>query len=390
MMHALTILLRLAGLAAKNLLRNRLSTLLTLLGIASGMFLYTGVEALQSSLARTLQAAADAAALTVYQRDRFCPNTSLLRESYAAEIRRDAKLQALGVTDAQPMLVRVSNCGAGLDAVTFRGVTPEYLRTQSKRYSIVAGSDSGWPQRRDAALVPESFAAERHLSVGDNFEAAGITVYVAAITRSQDTEVQTSLYVPLEFLQQQSVGLGVATLVHVEVASSSQLEPVAAAIDARYHAGPVETHTHTQREFFTHAAGQMLEIISFSRWLGPIALLAVLAIMANGALLTMRRRVREAAIYQTLGWQRRHVALLLLWEGALLGLAGGLAGALSCRALLALCPLALSNEGVSLVITADSGTLLAALTAALLIGIAATLYPAMQSTRHNIAHSLKQ
>lgn len=389
-MHTFTLIARLAGLAAKSLLRNRLSTLLTLLGIAAGMFLYTGVEALQSSLAKTLQAAANESALTVYQRDRFCPNTSLLRESYAAEILRTPHLRTLGVTDAQPMLVRVSNCGAGLDAVTFRGVTPEYVKMLSKKgLGIVSGSADAWPQRRDAALVPESFAQERRLHVGDNFEAAGITVYVAGITRSTNTEAQTSLYVPLEFLQQQSVGLGIATLVHVEVANSENLEAVAAAIDARYHAGPVETHTHTQREFFTHAAGQMLEIISFSRWLGPVSLLAVLAIMANSALLTMRRRVKESAIYQTLGWQRRHVVLLMLWEGALLGLAGGALGALSCRALLALFPLSLSNEGVSLVISAGSSTLLTAVAAATCIGIAATLWPTLQSTHKPLAMSLR-
>ena len=389
MTHTLAIIARTGALAAKNLWRNRLTTLLTLLGIAAGMFLYTGVEALQSSLNRTLQAAAAESALTVYQRDRFCPNTSLLRESYAAEIMRDPKLRKLGVEAAHPMLVRVSNCGAGLDAVTFRGVLPEYVQAQSKHINVVAGSAAGWPQRRDAALVPESFAAERHLSVGDNFEAAGITVYVAAITRSTDTEAQTSLYVPLEFLQQQSVGLGTATLVHVEVGSGEQLETVAAAIDEHYHAGPVETHTHTQREFFTHAAGQMLEIISYSRWLGPVALLAVLAIMANSALLTMRRRIRESAIYQTLGWQRRHIALLMLWEGALLGLAGGLLGALGCRLLLALFPMNLSNEGVSLVITADSAAMFTAIGAAMLIGIASTLWPTFRSLHIPLASSLK-
>lgn len=380
---------RLAVLAAKNLARNRLSTLLTWAGIAAGMFLYTGVESLQGSLSRTLRAAADESALTVYQRDRFCPNTSLLRESYAAEIARSPKLRALGVTAAHPMLVRVSNCGAGLDAVTFRGVTPEYVQSISSKMQIIAGSAANWPQRRDAALVPESFAAERHLNVGDNFEAAGITVYVAAITRSQNTEAQTSLYVPLEFLQQQSVGLGTVTLIHVELDNSEQLEPAAAAIDAIYHAGPVETHTHTQREFFTHAAGQMLEIITFSRWLGPVSLLAVLAIMANSALLTVRRRMKEAAIYQVIGWQRRHVALLTLWEGALLGLIGGLTGAAVCALALNLMPLHFSNEGVSLVIQTDMPTILTAIGAAMLIGIASTLWPMIQSTRRPPAQTLR-
>ena len=389
MTHSLLIAARLAALAAKNLVRNRLSTLLTLVGIAAGMFLYTGVEALQGSLSRTLRAAADESALTVYQRDRFCPNTSLLRESYAAEIMRHPKLRELGVTAAHPMLVRVSNCGAGLDAVTFRGVEPAYAHSLGNRLQIIDGSAADWPRRRDAALVPESFAAERHLKVGDQFEAAGITVYVAAITRSQNTEAQTSLYVPLEFLQQQSVGLGTVTLLHVQLADSSKLDAAAAAIDSLYHAGPVETHTHTQKEFFTHAAGQMLEIIGYSRGLGPISLLAVLAIMANSAMLTVRRRMKEAAIYQTIGWQRRHIAMLSLWEGALLGLIGGLIGSLGCRLMLALFPLHLSNEGVSLVISADASTLLTAVGAAVLIGIAATLWPAIRSTYRPPAESLR-
>lgn len=389
MIHSLLITARLAALAAKNLVRNRLSTLLTLVGIAAGMFLYTGVEALQGSLSRTLRAAADESALTVYQRDRFCPNTSLLRESYATEIMRHPKLRELGVTAAHPMLVRVSNCGAGLDAVTFRGVEPAYVHSLGNQLQIVDGSAADWPRRRDAALVPESFAAERHLKVGDQFEAAGITVYVAAITRSQNTEAQTSLYVPLEFLQQQSVGLGTVTLLHVQLADSSKLDAAAAAIDSLYHAGPVETHTHTQKEFFTHAAGQMLEIISYSRGLGPISLLAVLAIMANSAMLTVRRRMKEAAIYQTIGWQRRHVAMLSLWEGALLGLVGGLLGSLGCRLMLALCPLHLSNEGVSLVISADASTLLTAVGASVLIGIAATLWPTIRSTCRPPAESLR-
>lgn len=389
MTHSLLIAARLAALAAKNLVRNRLSTLLTLVGIAAGMFLYTGVEALQGSLSRTLRAAADESALTVYQRDRFCPNTSLLRESYAAEIMRHPKLRELGVTAAHPMLVRVSNCGAGLDAVTFRGVEPAYVHSLGNRLQIIDGSAADWPRRRDAALVPESFAAERHLKVGDQFEAAGITVYVAAITRSQNTEAQTSLYVPLEFLQQQSVGLGTVTLLHVQLADSSKLDAAAAAIDSLYHAGPVETHTHTQKEFFTHAAGQMLEIIGYSRGLGPISLLAVLAIMANSAMLTVRRRMKEAAIYQTIGWQRRHIAMLSLWEGALLGLIGGLIGSLGCRLMLALFPLHLSNEGVSLVISADASTLLTAVGAAVLIGIAATLWPAIRSTYRPPAESLR-
>lgn len=389
MMQALVNSLRLLGMAGKSLTRNRLSSVLTLLGIAAGMFLYTGVEALQGSLRRTLAEAADESALTVYQKDRFCPNTSRLRDSYAAEIRADAKLKQLGVTAAYPMLVRVNNCGAGLDAVTFRGVPAAYVHSLGKRLRITAGSLKDFPQQRDAAVVPEAMAAARGLHVGDRFEAAGVTVTIAALSRSDRTEAATSIYTELEFLQQQTVGLGIATLIHVEVNKAEQLRPVAAAIDARYHAGPVETKTHTQQEFFEEAAAQMLEIVAFSRWLGPGALLAVLGILANSVLLNARRRMKEAAVYQCIGWQRRHIALLTMWEGVLLGLAGGAMGAGGCAAALAWHPLALSNEGVSMAVSVGGGTLVTALGAAVGIGLAATLYPALAAARKPLAQSLR-
>ena len=107
----------LLSLAFKQLVRHRLRTLLTVLGVASGMFLFTSVETLQQSLASVTEETAADTTLVVYRENRFCPMTSQLPEHYADEIR-----EIPNVREVIPIKIVVNNCGASLDVITFRGV----------------------------------------------------------------------------------------------------------------------------------------------------------------------------------------------------------------------------------------------------------------------------
>ena len=76
------------ALALKNLTRNKLRSLLTILGVAAGMFLFASVETMQTSLARATKTGADDTTLVVYRENRFCPSTSRLPEHYGNTIGR--------------------------------------------------------------------------------------------------------------------------------------------------------------------------------------------------------------------------------------------------------------------------------------------------------------
>lgn len=67
----------LLSLAWKQLVRHRLRTTLTVLGVASGMFLFTSVETLQHSLANATEETAADTTLVVYRENRFCPAHSV-------------------------------------------------------------------------------------------------------------------------------------------------------------------------------------------------------------------------------------------------------------------------------------------------------------------------
>ncbi len=372
-------------LSIKQLVRHRIRTLLTVLGVAAGMFLFTAVETVQRSLARATETTAADTTLVVYRENRFCPATSRLPEHYADEIRTIP-----GVREVIPIQIVVNNCGASLDVITFRGVPDGELRQYAPEISLVSGDYAAWDRRDDAALIGEQFARRRGLSPGDQFDAVGITVHVAGIIRSPFPQDKNVAYVKLPFLQQASrIGLGVVTQFNVRVHTSADLEPVAKAIDERFRSDQSPTNTKPEKAFFAETAGQLIELIGFTRWLGLGAVLAVVALVANAIMLVVRSRVRENAILRTLGYPARAIMFLVVSEGGILGLAGGILGTGLAWAFLRWQSFTLGSEGHTLGIIPDVMTAIVAITAALVLGMVASIHPAIIAIRQPIISSLR-
>lgn len=375
----------LLSLAMKQLLRHRLRTSLTVLGVASGMFLFTAVETLQSSLGAATEETAADTTLVVYRENRFCPAASKLPEHYQDEIRRMP-----GVREVIPIQIVVNNCGASLDVITFRGVPEGMLRKFAPEIEIIAGDDAEWVKRDDGALLGEQFARRRGLNPGDKFDAVGVTVHVAGIIRSPFPQDNNVAYVKLPFLQQASrTGLGVVTQFNVRVNRSADLKPVAAAIDERFKSDQSPTDTRPEKAFFAETASQLIELIGFTRWLGLGAVIAVIALVANAILLMVRSRVKENAVLRTLGYPARAIMFLVVSEGGLLGLAGGLFGASLAWGFLRWQSFTMGSEGHTLAILPEISTALLASGAALVLGVIASIHPALIAIRQPIVKSLR-
>lgn len=365
--------------------RHRVRSLLTVLGVASGMFLFTAVETLQHSLSKATEKTAADTTLVVYRQNRFCPSTSRLPEHYADEIRR-----LDGVREVIPVQVVVNNCGASLDVIAFRGVPGELLTRFAPELEITEGSEDAWQARDDGALLGEVFAQRRGLAPGDRFDAAGVTVTVSGVVRSPNAQDNNVAYVKLPFLQQASrTGLGVVTQFNVRVGNSAQLEPVAKGIDELFRAAQEPTDTRPEKTFFAETASELIELIRFTRWLGLGAIIAVAALVANALLLVVRSRVKENAVFRTLGFPGRAIGLLVISEGGMLGLVGGLAGVGLAAGFLQWQSFTMGNEGLTLAVQPDLLVIGTSIIAGFLLGIFASLWPAVQAIRQPIVHSLR-
>ena len=378
---------RLIPTVLRQVLRHRTRTILTAAGVAVAMFLFITVQSLQHGVRQATEVTAADTTLIVYRENRFCPATSRLPESYADRVAR-----LPGVASVTPMKVVVNNCRTSLDVVTFRGVPAEQLAAMAGKWRVVAGSLEEWRKRSDAALVGERMAERRRLRPGMSFDAAGVTVSVAGIIASDEPQDQNVAYVHLPFLQQASEtggGLGVVTQLNVRVDDPSRLREVAAAIDELFRADQDPTTTRPEKAFVAQVGADVVEIVGFARYLGWGCLAAVLALVANAIVLGVQDRVKEHAVLQTLGFRGGLIARMIIAEGVLLGVAGGLAGTVLAAAFLAWGQFSLSTEGLSIHVSPDLGTSLLGLAIAAGVGVVAGLVPAVQAGRREIAQSFR-
>ena len=348
-------------------------TALTILGVATAMFLFCTIQALQQGMKDATEANAAETTLIVYRENRFCPFTSKLPERYGSRI-----AAIPGVKSVIPMKIVVSNCRASLDVITFRGVPPEKFGELRGQFRLVSGSFEEWARRSDGALVGETLARRRGLKVGDRFDANGVVSTVAGIAESDEAQDKNAAYVQLDFLQRAAAlkSVGTVTEFLVKVSEPRELERIAKTIDAEFASDIEPTQTRSEKAFVARAAGDALELIGFTRWLGLGCVAAVLALVANTVVMSVQDRVQEHAVLQTLGFSGSLIARLIISEGAMVSVCGGVLGAGAAMAVLHFGSFALSSEGTNINFTARPAIFVVGLAISIVLGIVAGLVPA--------------
>ena len=361
---------------------------LTVAGIAVAMFLFTTIEGMRAGVETATTEQAEDATLIVYRENRFCPFSSRLPEYYADRINRIE-----GVRDVVPMQIHVSNCRASLDVVTFRGVPEDdFASILDEDSRITEGSLEDWKRRSDSALVGQSLAIRRGIKTGDRFSAAGITVYVAGILSSDQPQNRNVAYVHLPFLQESltrgGTG-GIVTQFNVRVNDPTQMEDVAAIIDEEFRYDEHPTTTRSEKAFVGRAARDIIELVDFAGWIGWGSLAAVLTLVANAIVLSMRDRIRDHAVLRTLGWTGPLIAWMVLLEGAILGLAGGLLGGVTAAILMHFGRFSMTMEGLNVEIISNPILAVIGTAIAVMLGLVAGAIPAWRAGRTEIAQSFR-
>lgn len=380
--------IRLIPVVIKQIYRSPVRSGLTILGIAVAMYLFVIVEAMRDGVRDATEVKAGDTTLVVYRENRFCPFSSRLPQFYGDRIDRIE-----GVRDVVPMQIHVSNCRASLDVVTFRGVPQDDLENAlATGSSIVDGSSEAWRSRGDGALVGEALAARRGIEVGDRFSAAGITVYVAGILQSEHPQDRNVAWVHLPFLQESSRRGGTGSIVtqfNVTVEDPTQLENVAADIDENFAHDEHPTTTRPEKAFVGRAASDIVELVDFAGMLAWGALAAVFALIVNAIILAMRDRVRDHAVLQTLGYTGGLIGWMVVIEGTLLGLAGGLLGAIAAWLTVKFGQFSLTMEGLNVEIATGWVAPALGIIAAILLGLLAGIVPALRLARNDIASAFR-
>jgi putative ABC transport system permease protein len=353
-------------------------------GTAVALFVFAFIGSARQGLDDLTRGRRAERTLIVFQANRFCPSTSRLPQDYEATIRKQP-----GVRDVVPMQVYVNNCRASLDLVLFHGIPPEKLRT-ARELHLLSGSREEFDARSDAALVGDAVARRRGLSPGQRFTIGEISVSVVGVFRAATAAEENVLYTHLDFLQRApGRKVGEATLFEVALSDDAEPERVARDIDAALGDDRVPTETRPKGVFQASVVGDLMELIGWAAFLGYACVGLVLAMVATTAVMAVQDRVREHAVLQAIGFTGRGVFGLVLAEGVLMSLAGGLLGVGSALLALWWFPVAVGTEGVTVALSPSVWLAAQGMAASLVVGVLAGVVPAWQAARADIGSSLR-
>ena len=363
--------------------RARMRSLLTLLGAAMAMALFTFVRTVDGGV-QTLRERAEKPVLVVFQDSRFCPLTSELPLRYERAIR-----DVPGVAEVLPTLVFVNSCRSNLDLVTLHGVTPAQL-TELYDLDVLAGSVAAWRASSDGALVGERLAARRGLEVGQRVRLGEVDVQVAGIVRSETAGVANLAFVHLDQLALARERQGAATQFLVKVAPGADGDEIAQAIDAVFRTDEARTDTKSMHAFVAAAIGEITQVVDFARWLGYLAVVVVAMVLANTVFISAQSRAGELGVLETVGLTKPRLAALVAAEGVTLGVVGGAVGIAAVLVTLLLNPVTLGVEGYGIDMQPSWALAAQCLLAALVVGTIASVPPAIAVARRPLALGVKE
>jgi putative ABC transport system permease protein len=159
---------------------------------------------------------------------------------------------------------------------------------------------------------------------------------------------------------------------------------LAKSIDAMFDNSPSPTKTESEKDFALSFLAFLGNLKMFLAAISGAVIFTMLLVSANTVAMTVRERTRETAILRTLGFAPPEILGFILGEAAILGLVGGVIGALLATGAC----FALHNTPVRLpLLAAPWASLVAA--AAIVIAVISAVLPAYFASRRPVVESLR-
>jgi ABC-type antimicrobial peptide transport system permease subunit len=178
------------------------------------------------------------------------------------------------------------------------------------------------------ALVTKAYARQNGLAVGDTVKVSGAKVEVVGIVTLPAGSTSSDVYIPLARAQKLSDNVGKVNQIYVRADSADGIAAVKKEIKGVL---PKATVT-TSEDLAEQVSGSLSSASSLAdrlgRWLAIAALAAAFAVASLLTVSAVSRRVREFGTLKALGWKSRRIVGQVLGESTVVGIAGGLLGAL--------------------------------------------------------------
>ena len=374
-----------------NALRHKLRTFLTVLGIAIAVIAFGVLRTVVTVWDSSVDAAAANRLITRQAVSFIFP----LPYSY-----KDKILNVDGVKNVSfanwfgGVYKDKSNFFARLcvDAETIFDVMPEFLISPEELATF--------KKERNACVIGQDIAKQYNIKVGDQMVLEGDIfpgrwefvvrgIYKPKNKNTDDTQMLFHwTYVDERMRVESPVRAGNVGWYIVQIENPNNAAEVSENIDALFKNSSAETKTETEKAFtqgFVSASGAIITAMNFMSF---VIIGIIMLVLANTMIMAARERTREYAVLKTLGFSAFHLVGLILGESLVIALIGGGVGIILTYPIVAGFEQAMP-KGFFPFFFIEPITTIIAMSAAILIGILASIFPIQRALKTNIVDGFR-
>jgi putative ABC transport system permease protein len=361
----------------KNALRHKLRTFLTILGIAIAVIAfgvlrtvvtawYAGVEASSANRLITRQAVSFIFPLPLAYKEKIANVDGVKEVTFANWF--------AGVyIDKNQFFARLA-----VDADNYFDVYPEFLLSKSQL--------EAFKKERNACVIGADIAKQYKLKIGDPMTIDGdifpgrwdFVIRGIYQPRDKTTDATQMLFhwdYVNERMKQEMPGRANQVGWYIEeITDPNKAGEISDKIDALFKNSTSETKSESERSFQQGFLQSTSAIITAMNVISFVIIGIIMLVLGNTMIMAARERTREYAVMKTLGFSARHITGLIMGESLFISFLGGVIGLLLTFPLI---------QGISQIIPKgffpifqlEPITVFLACSAALLIGIASSVFP---------------
>jgi putative ABC transport system permease protein len=279
-----------------------------------------------------------------------------------------------------------------VDAETIFDVMPEFLISDEEL--------ANFKKERNSCVVGSEIAKQYNLKVGDQMVLDGdifpgrweFVIRGIYKPKNKNTDATQMLfhwtYVDERMKIETPVRAGDVGWYIVQVSDPGKSAEISERIDALFKNSAAETKTETEKAFtqgFVSASGAIITAMNFMSF---VIIGIIMLVLANTMIMAARERTREYAVLKTLGFSAFHIVGLILGESMAIALVGGGIGIALTYPIVAGFEEAIP-KGFFPFFFIEPITTILAMSAAILIGILASIFPIQRALNTNIVDGFR-
>lgn len=168
----------------------------------------------------------------------------------------------------------------------------------------------------------------------------------------------------------------------------SQAANISNQIDALFKNSPAETKTETESAFQQGFIQSSSAIITSMNFISFIIIGIIMLVLGNTMIMSARERTREYAVLKTLGFTGKHITGIIMGESLIISLLGGIVGLLLTFPIVSVLS-EIIPKGMFPIFQIEPITIILAVSAALLIGFLASIFPVQKAIKTEIVEGFR-